>query len=338
MSPDSLWRLRIRDLDAEGKPGPVSGAGFAVTSKFAVTCAHLEFDTECWVDVLEWQQSGQRCSVTRPHGDPGDDIKSTDIAIISLARPFQATPLGPRTPPVRGTELEIVGFPFGYPDLPERTRVRVTGTVTSGLIQVDAVPGHSPVVGGYSGSAAMEVRSGRVVGMMVGAATINTSAWLIPLAEIAKSYPQLDLLLPERLGVDPEFRRAVDDLNQGAYAYALNRLNSIRGNYPGEPDIAYYRVLAVLQGRRPGALSRSAVDEILALLAQTLSISPRAVHVAALLALTWEDFYFLRGLEDNRYDLRVPADMAPWRAAEIVKHVYAPECMMWRDLNMRSVA
>jgi hypothetical protein len=338
MSADSLWRLRIRELDAEGSPGLVRGAGFAVTPKDALTCAHLSFDSECWVDVLEWQQPAQRCVATRPHGDPGDDIKATDVAVISLRRPLQTAPLGPRTPPVRGAELEIVGFPFGYPDLAERTRVRVTGTVTSGLIQVDPLPGHSPVVEGYSGSAAMDVRSGRVVGMMVGAATVATSAWLIPLAEIAKSCPQLDLLLPERLDVDPEFRRAVDELNQGAYAYALARLNGIRGNYPGDPDIAYYRVLAALQGRRPGALSRPAVDEILALLAQALSGAPRAAHVAALLALAWEDFYFLRGLERNRYDLRVPEGMPPWRAAEIVKHVHAPECMMWRDLNIRSMA
>lgn len=338
MSPDSMWRLRIRDLDAAGNPGYVRGAGFAVTPKAALTCAHLKFDAECWVDVLEWQQPAQRCVATRPHGDPGDDIKSTDIAIISLPRPFQAAPLGPRTPPARGAELEIVGFPFGFPDLPERTRVRVTGTVTSGLIQVDAVSGHSPVAGGYSGSAAMDVRSGRVVGMMVGAATVATSAWLIPLAEIAKSCPQLDLLLPERLDVDPEFRRAVDNLNQGDYKYALSCLNGIRGNYPGEPDIAYYRVLAALQGRRPGALSRPAVDEILNLLAQALAMAPGAGHVAALLALAWEDFYLLRGLEQNRYDLRVPVDMPPWRAAEIVKHVYAPECIMWRELNIRSMA
>ncbi len=339
MSSDALWRLRIRDLSSDDRPGAVRGAGFAVTEHEAITCAHLAIDAECWAETLEEEQAAQRCRVERSFGRPGDDeISKKDIAIVHLPAAVQGAPLGPRTPPSVGAELEVVGFPYGDSlALAERTRVRVVGMVTNGLVQVNTISGYSPVVETFSGSAAVDVRSGRVVGMVIGVDNTYAPVWLIPLTELARSWKKLDGLLPRGLSVDPEFKRAVDDLGQGSYGYALTRLNSLQGSYPGEPDLAYYRVLAALRGRRPGALSRSAVDEILALLAPPAGPTAGAPHVAALAALTYEDYYVLRGLDPRRRDARLPEGVTALRAREITTHVQAPECSIWQALYARSM-
>ncbi len=336
VDPDSSWQLRIRRLnDGDSTPGNVIGAGFAVTGHEALTCAHVINDAkECWVELRGGEHETQRCKVQtlQPAGDSADS--RSDIAVINLLEPVQSAPLGPRNPPIEGAELEVIGFPRSYGAREQRARVRVTGPVANGLLQVNGQYGHSGIVEGFSGSAAVDLRSRRVVGMVVEADRDPSCmvAWIIPLATIAGFWKQLGDLLPKSLSVDPEFCGAVKDLEYGAYGDALNRLNGILQDYPKEADVFYYRVLAELRGKRPGGYTRPVIEAVVRLLDRALSLNPQAGHVKALLALVREDYYVLRGLVPTSATAKEPLQISPQHAEEILRHVPAPECPTWQYL------
>jgi len=254
--------------------------------------------------------------------------------VISLPDSVVSAPLGPYDAPLSGTEVEVVGYPGDRKYLEwEReqvTRARVSGGPVNGIIQVDVLYGHPPIVRGYSGAAAVDVRSGRVVGMVVGRDENNRIAWIIPLAAIAEAWPELTAHLPESLLADPEFRAALADLAQRFYPDALRRFNGLARYYPNEADIYYYRVLAALNGHRPGGYQGTAIEQIVQFLEYGLRLNPHAAHLQALLALVEEDYYKLRGLKPKTYhefpDIR---EISPAHAREIVDHIQAQECVTW---------
>jgi hypothetical protein len=149
------------------------------------------------------------------------------------------------------------------------------------------------------------------------------------LSGIAEVWKPLEELLPARISVDPEFRRALSDLELCSYQEALQRLNLIYKYYPHEADVSYYRALAALNGRRPGGYAGTLIESIVRLLEHGLSLNPEAAHIKALLALVDEDYYQLRGLRRKVPPSRDIASISPAHAREIVRHVRAEQCPTW---------
>jgi hypothetical protein len=230
-----------------------------------------------------------------------------------------------------GTELEVVGYPESYAGDEQVARVRVMSAPIRGQIQVDGFPGHARIVVNYSGGAALDARSGRVVGMVVEYDLDPSSviAWIIPLSSIAEIWEPLEELLPTRISVDPDFRRAISDLELCSYQEALRRLNDIYKYYPRDADVSYYRALAALNGRRPGGYAGTLIESIVRLLEHGLSLNPGAAHIKALLALVDEDYYQLRGLKRRVPPTRDITFISPVHAREIIRHVRAEQCPTW---------
>lgn len=337
MPQDTSWRLRLREVADDGQPAGVVGTGFAVTDHAALTCAHVvEEVTECWAEPLDGSVESQRCRIEAKSRAIDMTDGSSDVAVVSLPNSVTPAPLGPYEPPVSGTEIEVVGYidrylPWGRTQV---TRGYVLGGPVKGLIQVGVLDGHPPVVEGYSGGAAVDVYSGRVVGMVAQAEPDHRIAWIIPLAAIAERWPEFAAYLPKGLVADPEFRRACDELRHGHYDDALRRFGEVSKSYPYEADIYYYRVLAALNGQRPGGYQGVVVEKMEQLLDHALRLNPGAPHIQALLSLIEEDYYSLRGLKP-RVIRTFPhiREVSPSHAWEIVTNVAASECATWQYLN-----
>jgi S1-C subfamily serine protease len=334
---ETSWRLRLREVGADGGPGGVVGTGFAVTDHAALTCAHVVEDvTDCWVEPLDGSVKAQHCRIQAkpPTIDMTDG--SSDIAVISVPNPVIPAPLGPYEPPASGTEIEVVGYIERYLDWgrTQVTRGHILGDSVKGLIQVGILDGHPPIVEGYSGGAAVDVHSGRVVGMVAQVEPDHQIAWLIPLAAIADRWPPLAEYLPKGLQGDPDFRRAYNEFRHGHYEDALRGFGEVAKSYPYEADIHYYRVLAALNGQRPGGYHGAVIEKIEQLLDYALRLRPGAAHIQALLALVEEDYYKLRGLKPKvKREFPDIRDISPVHAWEIVTNVAARECGTWQYLN-----
>ncbi|MEU3116541.1 serine protease [Micromonospora chalcea] len=342
------WRLRIRATTNDGAPSEVLGTAFVVAPGVALTCAHVvEGRVRCWAEAPGGWGSGQVCSTRYavPGWSPGR-YDGTDVAVVDVPESWPAAPLGPSAPPRPETPLDALGFPEQYSaadDRGQRTRVQVIGPDETGkLIQVNGLPGFDgQIQRGYSGGPVVDVTSGRVVGM-VSTADMDKSlriSWIIPLATLAEAWPPLADLLPEQIRVDPEFVEAVAALNNGAYARALERFNTLVNMYPREVDVYYYRVLAALGGRRPGGYRYEVIRAMENLLQIGIQIEPGRTsnHLRALWALIIEDYYEIRGIPTDRSRLRglqaALSGVGSDRAREIINHVPAVECPTWQGLS-----
>jgi hypothetical protein len=154
------------------------------------------------------------------------------------------------------------------------------------------------------------------------------------LSAIADRWPPLVEYLPKGLLGDPEFMRAYDEFRYGRYEDALRRFGGVAMSYPNEADIYYYRVLAALNGQRPGGYQGAVVEKMEQLLDYALRLKPDAAHIQALLALVEEDYYNLRGLKPKvKREFRNIREISEVHAWEIVAHVVARECATWKHLN-----
>lgn len=344
---DDVWRVRVRCGDSVG-------AGFVVAGGLVLTCAHVvKNQTDPMVELPGRAEQWTGQIVFRD--DTWHEARKpwADVAVIAVPDgvALSPAPLGPLAPqPQRGALLEVFGFPPNYArqeDRGQRTQVQVVGPDEFGKsLQVNGLTGYDgKIIEGYSGSAATDVRSRRVVGMVTQADLDVTTriAWVIPLVRIHESWPDLCDLLPNAFAVDPEVVRAIQDLDYGRYAEALTRLNGLIDLYPTETDMYYYRALAGLAGVRPGRYSMDmilAVEELLRYawnLAQPTAMRPP--HVGALWALVREDYYVIRGFRETApllAELRHAAHgLSDQHSCELLRHVPAYECPTWRGLNNR---
>ncbi|MGH3547632.1 MAG: S1 family peptidase [Pseudonocardiaceae bacterium] len=342
---DDLWRVRIRC-------GESVGAGFAVAGGFVLTCAHVVEDgTDPMVELPSTRERWSGRIVFYDKTWHESKKPWADVAVIALPNDgtLSPAPLGPLDPqPQRGARLEVFGFPANYAgqeDRGQRTQVQVVGMDEFGKsLQVNGSSEHDGrVIDGYSGSAATDVRSGRVVGMVTQADRDPTAriSWVIPLATISESWPALGNRLPTAFEVDPDVISAIDDLDCRRYREALNRLNGLINLYRAEADMYYYRALAGLDGTRPGHYSIDMILAVEQLLwhAWKLAQPTKRAHIGALWALVREDYYLMRGLKQSSPDLaelrHVARGLSDQHSDELWSHVPAYECRTWRELNDR---
>jgi len=350
MAGEMSWRLHLRAASIDSVPGEIIGVGFVATASTALTCAHVVGTmAECWVEPLDRSVAPQLCKVRANEQfmssyDPAtmrwDQSKGAfDIALLELRWQLPSAPLGPLEPPRSGTEIEVVGSTRRYRPLgrTEATRGEVSGALTTGLLGVLALGSHPPIEKGYSGTAAIDVYSGRVVGMAVQAEQDGPRAWIIPLVSIADYWTELADYLQRGMLGDPDFRRACDELRHGHFGDALRRFTEVAKSYPYEAEIHYYRVLAALGGQRPGGFQGTVIAQMEQLLVYALSLSPEIPHIQALLLLVQEDYYKLRGLETpSRRPLPDIGRTSAERAREILRYIAAPECITWQFLSERA--
>ena len=351
MASEMSWRLHLRATSSDGTPGGIIGVGFVATGDAALTCAHVVGAmAECWVEPLDRNVAPQLCKVraneqfmssydsaTRRQKDQSKG--ASDIAILELRRQLPSAPLGPFEPPQSGTEIEVVGSTKRYRPIgrTEATRGEVSGALTMGLLGVLALGNHPPIERGYSGTAAIDVRSGRVVGMAVQAEQDGPRAWIIPLASIADWWTDLGDYLQRGMRGDPDFRVACDELRHGHFGDALCRFTEVAKSFPYEADIHYYRVLAAVGGQRPGGFQGAVIAQMEQLLVYALGLSPEAPHIQALLLLVQEDYYKLRGLESpSRRPLPDIGRTSTEHAQEMLRYIAAPECITWQFLSQRA--
>ncbi|HEY2673073.1 MAG TPA: serine protease [Rugosimonospora sp.] len=182
------WRLRIRDVRADGAPGEVLGAGFVVAEGIGMTCAHVVGGMEeCWIEAPDTPGETHRCAVRTidPEWTLLASHPSTDIALITVPRHLPLAPLGPRERPRVGGELDALGYPARYAsagDRGQRTHVHVVGADETGtLLQVDGLQGFDgQIQPGYSGGPAVDLASGRVVGMVVSSDRLSAPTPPVP--------------------------------------------------------------------------------------------------------------------------------------------------------------
>jgi hypothetical protein len=334
MIDDLSWRLRVTS-------GAGFGGGFAVTGTRALTCAHvLGRGRECEVTPLGGGAPSPRAADPVPAW-PGDP--RADVAVVGIdGHTGAVAPLGPITRPAAGAVVTVLGMPhpreerrlgLAAGDLVGRqVRAVVAGPDASGAwLQIDpADAGRAWVEGGFSGSAAVDVTSGRVAGMVVAADPLT--AWLVPMDTLAGWVPWLGRLAGDPLRADPGFVRFHDLLEAGRYPEAMDALRAIEPRFRGCSDTYFYWALTMLDGHRPAHHSAPTVEAVLKVLDGAIRLDPRAAHPRALRALVQEDAYRFSARNSGRPDLTALIGTAPDRAAEILQHVPARECRAWQSL------
>ncbi|MET9388794.1 trypsin-like peptidase domain-containing protein [Streptomyces sp. NPDC006624] len=186
--------------------GRVAGAGFLVTPRTVVTCAHVAGDGED-LTVTFTERPGTPPVPARiaAHGGwTGGATDLGDLAVLELAEdvPIAPAALAP-VDAAHGTaprKLVVYGFPAGY-DEGVLTEQRVTAAqlIKREWLQLEAWhPGGQPLAPGFSGAAVALADTGEVVGMVTAAAggTGVRTGRMMPTQVMARYWPDLRGLVP----------------------------------------------------------------------------------------------------------------------------------------------
>ncbi|MGW0512013.1 VMAP-C domain-containing protein [Streptomyces olivaceoviridis] len=230
----TAWQARIACGDAVG-------AGFLVTGRRLLTCAH----------VVRWSDRAA-VTVTFPHarelgalsasvvahgGWAGGVTDPGDVAVLELDRDVPLAPAGFAPPDTAYTEpyprLVAYGFPEGYDEGTLAECQPVSGQLIAGeWLELVAWQGHGqPLVDGFSGAAAT-LPDGRVAGMVtaaVGSSPDVRKGRMLPLDVLARYWPELGELVPTPGHRDDARRRL----------YALLRRAVAAAGPVGDPNRLY---------------------------------------------------------------------------------------------------
>jgi len=196
----AAWHARI-------ECGNEVGAGFLVSARRVLTCAHVVRQSgaaDVTVSFPQRKELGALSATVAVHGgwegaaaDPGD------LAVLELDR---EVPLAPAAFAPPGTEhgvpsplLEAYGFPVGYDEGTLAQYRAVSSTLIAGeWVQLEAATAHGqPLAAGFSG-AAVTLGDGRVVGMVsaiAGARDVRVGR-MLPTQVMARYWPELGELVP----------------------------------------------------------------------------------------------------------------------------------------------
>lgn len=345
MTNDLDWRLTV--------DGETSGCGFAVTPTMGLTCAHVAGKATGCVVGAHRDDTGRRCAVraVRAYADRTD--LWADLAVIDLAGhpPRAVAPLGSPRRPAVGTVVDLLGLPKRDSRRRDeatrdrsgrRVRARVAGTHAAGRwLQLDALDGHTAwVEAGFSGCAAVDEANGLVVGMVVEAdgGRDQRTAWLMPLDIVLAHVPGLPDAPADPVRADPAFARFRASFDAARYQEALDTLYTVHAAHQDASDVYYYWALTLLQGIRPAAHSGQLIDGVERVLGEACRLDATSRHARALLDLVREDYYVQRGLVVAGRTVSPDAahGVAAPRAAEIIRHVPAPECRTWQAICRQS--
>ncbi|MFF7854076.1 trypsin-like peptidase domain-containing protein [Streptomyces sp. NPDC007904] len=197
---DAAWHTRIRC-------GNEVGAGFLVSARQVLTCAHVVADdgtSPVSVSFPNRADLGEVTATVAVHGGwRGGGTDPGDLAVLELEREVPLTP-AVFAPPgaergVPAPELVAYGFPRGYDEGTLALYRAVPGPLIAGeWVQLEAVSGHGqPLAGGFSG-AAVTLADGSVVGMITAVAGGREvrAGRMLPTEVMARHWSGLGELVP----------------------------------------------------------------------------------------------------------------------------------------------
>ncbi|WP_395571524.1 trypsin-like peptidase domain-containing protein [Streptomyces sp. BK79] len=196
----AAWHARV-------ECGKEVGAGFLVSARRVLTCAHVvrwSEDAPVTVTFPGGRELGGLSATVLVHGgwrggatDPGDLAVLELEREVSLAPAVFAPPGAERSAPA--PELIAYGFPKGYDEGMLALYRAVPGPLISDeWVQLEALTGHGqPLAAGFSG-AAVALSDGTVVGMVsaVAGARDVRAGRMLPLEVMARYWPELGELVP----------------------------------------------------------------------------------------------------------------------------------------------
>ncbi|MET8875090.1 NB-ARC domain-containing protein [Nocardia sp. NPDC004604] len=198
--PTPEWRRAL--VAIQSADGATYGAGFLITERHVLTCAHVIGDAtgaDAAADavptepvLVEFTQvhGGERIEATVVAWSPVDDVHTGDIAVLLLASAPPAVPirlLDSDSTALWGHSFRVYGFPEGHDEGLWATGV-IRDRVGGGWYQLEdvKVPG-SAIEGGFSGGAVCDDLADGVVGMVVARdrAAARKIGFMLPAALIA---------------------------------------------------------------------------------------------------------------------------------------------------------
>ncbi|MET7359676.1 trypsin-like peptidase domain-containing protein [Streptomyces sp. NPDC005562] len=238
------WHVRVQC-------GREVGAGFLVSERHLLTCAHVvrdsgardsgardsgARDSAITVSFPHRRTLGRVTATVSAHGGWGgghDDLG--DLAVLELEHPVQLAP-AVFAPPEDAyghprPRLLVYGFPKGYEEgsLAEY-RATAAQLIADEWVQLEAWSAHGqPLAPGFSGAAVTLADSGRVVGMVAaaaGAAGVRNGR-MLPTAVMARYWPPLGDLVPtpgHRRAAKERLRALVDRVEDSGAAHDPERL------------------------------------------------------------------------------------------------------------------
>ncbi len=203
----------IRVLTDNQSPRNPVGAGFLVSDRHILTCAHvvceaLHMDTDEIPDAplfldfpLIEKQPLVQAKVNQWHpvrksaviGEP-EDMALLETAPDSLPRAAQPVHMLMTEPgALFDREVRMCGFPQGM-DAGDWVAGRLQGMTANGWVQIDSELNQRSVAPGFSGTAVWDKRENAVCGMVVSIISREgkTSAYMIPAATLLRAFPDLD--------------------------------------------------------------------------------------------------------------------------------------------------
>ncbi|MGW0581927.1 VMAP-C domain-containing protein, partial [Streptomyces sp. NPDC002920] len=190
--------------------GQVVGAGFLVTPRRVLTCAHVVGEGDGELTVTFTERPGSPAVPARVVADGGWAGGPTDLGDLAVLELEQEVPVAPaalapvgaaHSPrPDRPRKLVVYGFPVGF-DEGTLAEYRITATqlLNREWIQLEAwQPGGQPLAPGFSGAAVTLVDTGEVVGMVTAAAGAQGvhNGRMMPTEVMARYWPDLTGLVP----------------------------------------------------------------------------------------------------------------------------------------------
>ncbi|MEU9335779.1 trypsin-like peptidase domain-containing protein [Streptomyces sp. NPDC048290] len=213
------------------------GAGFLISARQVLTCAHVVRGSEAAEVTVRFPNRADLgavpASVAVRGGWRGGAADPGDLAVLELARevPLAPAEFAPPGAEARGAELVAYGFPRGYDEGMVASYRALPGPLIAGeWVQLEALTGHGqPLAGGFSG-AAVTLADGTVVGMVtsVAGAADTRVGRMLPTEVMARHWYGLGELVPTD-GHRPELRRRL---------YGLVR-RARRAGLPHRPEQLY---------------------------------------------------------------------------------------------------
>ncbi|MFF2021185.1 trypsin-like peptidase domain-containing protein [Streptomyces sp. NPDC058171] len=259
------------------------GAGFLVSTREVLTCAHVVRDARhSPVEVTFPHASGLgpvAARIVMDGGWAGGDLDPGDLAVLELAHEVPLAPVefatpdeGYGEPPPR---LLLYGFPDRYDEgTVAEYRITAAGRLRDEWVQLEAWTGHGqPVAPGFSGAAVVLAATGRAVGMVT-SATGERGARMLPAAVLARYAPRLAELVPTP-GFAPAAKSTLrgllaDVVRTGApcvpdqlYAEAVDPVTGPPlppGGFRSLWDVLWYLLFEVADPAAPGRFARRLAD------------------------------------------------------------------------------
>ncbi len=209
-----LQKGLVRILADDSEARRVVGAGFLVSSRHILTCAHVVAEAlgipekapaaptaPVWLDwplVAGSAPMTAQVACWHPVKAEARQGELEDIAVLELDG---ERPLPDAAQPVPVVVVEDQAFfdrpvrMYGFAeDRGDWVNGQLQGPVATGWVQLDHDLGRLCVAPGFSGTAVWDKRENAAVGMIVSIATRETvrSAYMIPAASLIRAWPALD--------------------------------------------------------------------------------------------------------------------------------------------------